>query len=304
MNVENLKLRFADAGLALVISKNPIVPVGTGVMAEANKLAFQLDIRRKNQKDPHSEHFIVYPGADDNLAVVQGTDGKIQQLVLMVKEPGGRVFWEQAPAFTIKHQKARHGEDWLTQFAQEHRVKISDIKKDGDAYWVRRKIPERKRHFLMGRDERQLFMCQLSRPCTTVQQAHDSLKAPTVRMFEGKARGRTVRQGEWFFLNLEYSELEQINEAIKRGSLILRRKVNIGGEFGHRGKPHVADELIVTDSVHGGPGSDARVGGSVFVRGAVRHADHKTVKFSQWHRVVKNVESNAGQSAFGGRWID
>jgi hypothetical protein len=40
-----------------------------------------------------------------------------------------------------------------------------------------------------------------------------------------------------------------------------------------------------------------------FVRGKVRHLDHKTLELSQWHKVIRNVEPNAGRMA-GIAWID
>ncbi len=139
--------------------------------------------------------------------------------------------------------------------------------------------------YLVGMDERSYFMTQLpSRvKVTTVEDAHEALKSPDVRSIEtkkGAKNAKVVRQGEWFFVKATDEEVEEIE---KRPVL---RKEGIGGRA-HAGKPHVADEIVNM--------------ANVFVRGRVRHPDHRTVYFSVWHRVFLNAEVPRNK---GVRWID
>jgi hypothetical protein len=47
----------------------------------------------------------------------------------------------------------------------------------------------------------------------------------------------------------------------------------------------------------------------VFIRGCVRHVDHKTVRFNNWRKVIRNYEgsttnSTVGLRAGGVMWVD
>lgn len=340
--LENLIKAFAKVGLTLTPASRPINATNTEI--------FQLDIKRKKSSDPRSEYFEVWPGHEGNLAVVQASDKDLSQVVLMVKEPRREFFEEVRFFWRFKGQKTREevlsvvtgiklplSNDW--ERLNWARADRDLVYRDGK-WWVRHFTTARTRHFLMGRDERQLFMCQLPKPCTSVKEAHESLKAPTLVMYEGQAPGRTIRQGEWFFVNTSDAEQNAIEQGIKTGKIQVLKKVNIGGLFGRRGKPHTADELIVhrfRRGIEKGVGADAggkvlnkrlarqvaqaneelsalreldsngklrEQGQSIFVRGSVRHSDHETVKFSKWRRVIRNAERDEGQSQFGGRWID
>jgi hypothetical protein len=221
---------------------------------------FQMDIRRRKQRSAHSEYFLVWPGHADNIVVVQGVDARERQLVLMVREPE-REFYVPT----------RNGG------------------------FLRRTTPGSKRHFLAGRDERQLFMCRLPRACTTVRQAHEALRAPQVKESRS-AIDRTLRQGEWFFLVPSETEREELESAIAGHRSWIRNKVSIGSIIFRAGKPHVADELVVHRNATGE--------NRVYVRGAVRHADHKTLRFDHWREVVRNREVDAIPAPLGGTWID
>lgn len=166
----------------------------------------------------------------------------------------------------------------------------------------------------MGLDERQIFMAQLSagarNNCTSVKLAHDSLRAATVTLADGVYE-KTVRQGEWFFLQVDHDTCKFLDDQIKKGKITLEEKQPIGGtsrgRSGNRmvaGNPHTADEMVVIPGVpldHGWPVRQ----NDIFVRGAVRHKDHKTVKFTSWKRVLKNRENNQGRGITpGSTWID
>lgn len=277
MEMHNLAGRFNTAGLKLVQSDQPFARLGQDV--------FQMDIRREQSHNPRSEYFVMWPGHQDNLAVVLGVDRAEQQLVLLLKEPS-RVFFEPVP----RHLQRRHPRE----LAERARVPLSDVVSTPNGLALRRTSPEDKRHMLVGRDERQLFMCRLPRACTTVTQAHAALRAPEAT--SGRHAGdRSIRQGEWFFIPLGAAAAAEVAAAVG-GVAVVQRKASIGSVIPRAGKPHVADELVVLRTGKGEL--------SVYVRGAVRHVDHRTIHLSQWRQVVRNREVDGAVSLLGARWID
>jgi hypothetical protein len=58
----------------------------------------------------------------------------------------------------------------------------------------------------------------------------------------------------------------------------------------------MADEIAVNASTP----NEIRV----YARGAIRHADHKTIHLHHWRRVLRNLEVDQGRSPLGGTWID
>lgn len=280
MDMSQLVHRFALARLDLTLAKGPIVGDAHAV--------FQMDIQRRTPWDARSEHFVLWPGHNENLVVAQSVDRDARQLVLMVKEQR-RDFWEPVPD-QIFRMHLRGGRVDVVGLARRAQVTVSEVQVRNGHAFVLRRTPDRKRHLLMGRDERQLFMCRLPRPCTTVQQAHTALRAPLA------VSADALRQGEWFFLPATETEVLELTDAIKALRALVHRRANIGAFIPRAGKPHVADELVVFRAEDGSR--------HVFVRGAVRHVDHKTVQLLRWHRVVKNLEVQEGASAFGGRWMD
>lgn len=178
-----------------------------------------------------------------------------------------------------------------------------------------------KNKFLCGHDERHWFVAAIPEkaPVGTVRQAKEALKPVEVQVIQarkglrGKARfsrknAAYIRQGEWFFLDASGLVVDEKlvlkNEPLSRG----------------RGKPHWADfcyrtggESVHVCSRHSNGVTDAtyrrilannpkaknwgwrtmRRNPGVFVRGRIRHPDHKVIVLHGWHRVVMNTE---GQS--------
>lgn len=175
------------------------------------------------------------------------------------------------------------------------RGKVKVVAEDRGHVWIERRTDARKRHFLCGRDERQLFVCQLPRAVTTVRDAHEALRAPVVT----RPKGKVVRQGEWFFLEPSANELGALATARRELRTIVRTRVSIGG-----GHPHVADEYVVVPAKGSGKRPVER---TVLVRGRVRHVDHDTVYLPSWAKVVRNAEPVADDDVArmdGIRWID
>lgn len=179
-----------------------------------------------------------------------------------------------------------------------------------------------KHKFLCGHDERHWFVAAVPeyRAVSTVATAMEALKPGIVRYEQFRRRVKMrlrnrrrneafVRQGEWFFVPLPFGT--RVNE-----SVILRNEpLQRGG-----GKPHIVDELIrdggqavyVSHVYPNGltPREYLKLVGRqpelrwigwairrrnprVFVRGKVRHPDHKTVKLDDWRLVVMNTETKS-----------
>lgn len=315
-NKDNLKKAFQKAGLALEFAKSSFARGASG-----NDI-FGLDIRRKDPKKARTEYFSMWPGSDDNTIVIRDVDEKFGQVILTISE-AEREFEENIEKWVVNTHVTKDGnERGLDDMLSNNRLTRKDVVKwdpDNRVLIVRRKTPKSSRTFLLGMDERQLFMTQVDRNITTVKAAHASLKTPSVAFFEGKAAGKTVRQGEWFFINLPEGELVRLQEAVKKGQVTINKKVPIGNYFtGRSGKPHTADELV---SWGGGlatvrpdnipairrqmlvtPTTEGRR--AIYVRGSVRHSDHQTVKFSTWRKVIANTETRTSSGVGGGRWID
>lgn len=179
-----------------------------------------------------------------------------------------------------------------------------------------------KQKFLCGHDERHWFVAAVpeAAPVGTVRQAKEALKPAEVRVVQGReglrqrARDRRKnaafrRQGEWFFL--PDSDL-RVDERLVLRDEALRR--------GNGGKPHWVDfcyrtggETVYVCPRHpnglveseyrrvlaANPRAKAwgwrtmRRNAGVYVRGRVRHADHKTIALRGWHRVLMNTEGES-----------
>lgn len=308
---EHLVRRFADAGLKLILNDRPIIGGVRG-----GRDIVQIDIQRQTNGSRRIEWFRIFPGAEENRIEVVGTDKRHGQVVLMVHEVP-REFEEQVPWATVQHLQERDPENWLDLLCKENRVRKSAVTvrkvRKGVTVFVKRKTPSEKRHFLCGLDERQLFIAQLPKAVSTVRDAHACLKTTTVTMAEGRGINAT-RQGEWFFLEPSAEELATIETGLEKGALNVERTVPIGpfsdGSSSRsrskvrqfRGNPHTAEELVVLPGTPLDHGFSVR-GREVFIRGKVRHVDHKTVSFKSWRKVIRNAEPNAGQ-ALGVGWVD
>ena len=176
-----------------------------------------------------------------------------------------------------------------------------------------------KHKFLCGHDERHWFVAAVPERASVsnVQTAFEALKPATVRQRETqlkvKARKRNrrrneafIRQGEWFFVPVP--EWFQVDERMAfRNEPIARSG----------GKPHICEELVRQGGElvyvspqhrHGltAPQHRRLIGRQpklqwvtqrrnpqVFVRGKVRHPDHKTIVLSGWHQVLMNTETES-----------
>ena len=178
-----------------------------------------------------------------------------------------------------------------------------------------------KSKFLCGHDERHWFVAAVPErsSVSNVKTAFAALQPHAVRTeldhrrVKPKKRNRRrneafVRQGEWFFVPAPEMRFDRFlvlkNEPLRRGA----------------GKPHVCEELVrsggelvyvsarhplgVTERQYRRIVSrrpelrsigwvTQRRNPQVFVRGFVRHADHKTITLEGWHQVLMNTETQS-----------
>ena len=178
-----------------------------------------------------------------------------------------------------------------------------------------------KHKFLCGHDERHWFVAAVPERASVsnVKTAFEALRprAATNRLLRRKVKRKDrnrrrneafLRQGEWFFIPAGEQQFPELlilrNEPLRRGS----------------GKPHICEELVRTggEMVYVSPqhpngispqryrkimsGNSKlrhlpwmvqRRNPGVFVRGKVRHADHKTIVLDGWHQVLMNTETES-----------
>ncbi|WP_298862976.1 hypothetical protein [uncultured Gimesia sp.] len=181
---------------------------------------------------------------------------------------------------------------------------------------------DEKNKYLCGHDERHWFVAAIPESASvgTVGQAKEALKPREVQIAQaqkrvaGRSRNRRknaayVRQGEWFFLPVRDFKIDDAltlqNEPLVRGN---------------GGKPHWADDCyriggetvyvcshhrngVTAENYHriisrNGNAKNwnwrtMRRNPAVYVRGRIRHPDHKTIKLHDWHQVVMNTENQS-----------
>jgi hypothetical protein len=211
----------------------------------------------------------------------------------------------------------RHGEYFLISRGEASTTElvVLDVQpKDRHLLLLSRSAAEKHR-FLLGHDERHWFVAGIpeSTPVSRVRDAKQALKPDLVQSSERGVRTKyrdrrsnaaRIRQGEWFFVPAPAVRVELLlvlrNEPIARGG----------------GKPHVCEELyrFGGETVYVSPGAPngltdeqykalsegersrwncrvMRRNPKVYVRGRVRHHDHKTVVLDGWHEVLSNTEN-------------
>jgi len=238
--LQDLKLWFEKARLPVKIEKiNSNQQLNK---IKQNDLIFRMSIRVRGKKKKR-EYFHIYYGHPDNDIRVIDVDPKLRQLVLLVHEP-----------------------------EREFTVRIWN--KEKNKYEIqKRKTSNFFRKYLIGMDERHLFISQVAdvgKPINKVKDAHKFLKPQDVRK-EEKNTSQPKRQGEWFFVPATKEELNEINLNIKNVfKKAIIEKTN--------GNPHIADFLIKIKGL------------GKFVRGKIWHPEHKTLKLHGWFKVYKNQE--------------
>ncbi len=266
---------FARAGLPLSVTAAPLTTsVGRRSIVETARDIVQLDIRREA---PHRERFRLWAGHPRNRILVEGIDRKLRQLVLLVDEPRRR--------FEVE----------IPRGARANGARV--IREIGRRRWIEQWTEGRKRHLLCGMDEAHLFIAGIPRAVSTVRDAHEALRNPGLDSAERHAPDKTVRQGEWFFVALDGAEEQALAHLERRAPIRRRIGIAAGGHLEHGGREHIADELLA--GVLPPPYAPTP---RVYVRGAVRHPDHRAVVFTRWRRVLPNAEARTAHE--GVLWVD
>lgn len=232
--------------------------------------------------------------------------------------------WGATPDFQIDIGNDSEGEffDIAVQPTLLEETLVIDVQASWRHLLLMSRQANGKHKFLCGHDERHWFVAAVPERASvsSVTTAFDALKPAAVRGMElrrgVKPRKRNrrrneafIRQGEWFFVPVENpSQIDHrmilSNEPIFRAG----------------GKPHLCEELVrqggqliyVSNQYPRGltepermrllsrkPESRhlhwvaRRINPSVFVRGRIRHPDHKTILLDGWHQVLMNTENES-----------
>lgn len=300
---QNIVKQFKKSGLDLIIRDKPFRIFGN------NNRIFQMDVLRKVGGNRRTEWFEMFLGEGDVNVQIIDTDKTKCQVLLLVQEP--------ERIFEITERKV-HRRKTPADRRKELHTAGNKFREDKTNFYIQQKTPSGKRHFLMGVDERQLFVAQLTRGVTNITDARRSLGS-TVQFHEGKRKMTPNRQGEWFFVKATKQQEEDINLLLSKNRIWIIKKENIG-KYASResGNPHTADEIVVIPQSRGlveqckqskfmsnhrpiVQGEYPLRAKEVFVRGKVRHIDHKTIKYSHWYQVILNNENQTQATA---SWID
>jgi len=177
--------------------------------------------------------------------------------------------------------------------------------------------------FLCGHDERHWFVAGVS-DVSTVWAAKESLKPRGVRANQEmtgvkrknlqKRRNKGfVRQGEWFFIpapsvNVDPNLIIK-KEPLQRGAgtpHIAEEVYRFGGESVRvcrrfpegLNEREYKEELKLNPEIEKLPWEYRLRNAGVYVRGKVRHPDHKIIELKGWHRVESNMETLSKNVAF------
>jgi hypothetical protein len=174
-----------------------------------------------------------------------------------------------------------------------------------------------KSKFLCGHDERHWFVAAIpeAAPVGTVRQAKEALKPAEIQtrqvgLNKDKRNKRKnsayIRQGEWFFIPANITADDNLilkNEPITRGNGSKPHMAEFCYRTGgtsvwvHREYPNGVDDKTYKKLIKDGKSAIGwRVmqrDASVYVKGTIRHDDHKTINLVGWHRVIMNTEQKA-----------
>ena len=205
--------------------------------------------------------------------------------------------------------------------AERVEYEVVDLRPDLKHLLLLGRAGDEKRKFLCGHDERHWFVCAVpGKSVSGVLTAFRALQPPLVHYsvrVNLKRRKNLfrrwneayVRQGEWFFVPTPALTVDEKllvrHEPLTRGG---GRKAHVC-QYAYRTG---GNDVLVCEQYPGGISDEgysrliARKPEAsrwrwrrmvrdprLFVRGSVRHADHKTVVLDGWHRVLMNTEARA-----------
>jgi hypothetical protein len=212
----------------------------------------------------------------------------------------------------INVERDRSGEFFDLRYEQGFMPLVLDVRPDMRHLVLMVRDGQFKNKFLLGRDEQHWFAAAL--PGDFVRDVRTAIQSLRPRELGDRA---ATRQGEWFFA-------KESGVEFKTNQIHKREPLSRGGGS----KPHVCEELarvggvevMVSPDYQGGielegyerliarnprerykPWRRMTRDATAYVRGAVKHPDHKTIHLDGWHRVYLNQERfarHAPQIAF------
>ncbi len=249
---------------------------------------------------------------------------RIGARVKFTDRPNTRGLSGDRSSIRLDVQNDRRGEffEIVRDPADESTVEILDIQPADRHLLLLVRQEGEKSKFLCGHDERHWFVAALpeSAPVGTVRTAKEALKPVEVQATQAqmglsfKARNRRknaayLRQGEWFFIPIPDLKIDEKlvlrDEPISRGRGSKPHRCEFcyrsGGELVYVSRWHPdgvsPDEhrkILDADPRAAAWGWRAmRRNARVYVRGRVRHSDHKTINLLVWHLVVMNTEKDS-----------
>jgi hypothetical protein len=211
----NLIEEFALANIKLkLISKPSQFSASKKHRVKSDTTNFLMDLRTTNQKTGYGQYFIIYPGTETKIEVLN-VNKEFKQLILMVREP------EREMTFETRR--------WDYELRKTV-IDINNIKNEAEI-----------RHFLIGHDEGHLFVARLNKNVSTVEQAHKTLMPFELR---NKPKSYYKRQGEWFFVPVN-------GLVIPPETIVETKDLQIGTGRGHKAQYHVIldDTTFVKGSI-------------------------------------------------------
>jgi hypothetical protein len=212
----------------------------------------------------------------------------------------------------INVSRDRSGEYFDVRCAGGTIPEVLDVRPDSRHIVLMVRDGGAKNKYLLGRDEGHWFAAAV--PGDGVRDVRTAIESLRPTEIEGK---RAVRQGEWFFVPArdvkEDVRAIHFNEPLSRGAgskphiceQMMRRNgvaVMVSRSYPTGLEKKAYEKLLESSEKARRMSWQAMVrDAEVYVRGSVRHKDHRTIHLDGWHRVYMNRErfaAHARQIAF------
>lgn len=196
-------------------------------------------------------------------------------------------------------------------------LSILDVQPKDRHLLLMAKNGKEKSKFLCGHDERHWFVAAIpeSAAVGTVRQAKEALKPAEVQVRQvglkkekrnKRKNSAYIRQGEWFFLPANINPEKMLilkNEPITRGNggkpHMVEYCYRSGGTtvYVNREYPNGVNQETYNNLIKKGTSAIGwrvmKKDAMVYVKGTIRHSDHKTINLVGWHQVIMNTETKA-----------
>lgn len=216
-------------------------------------------------------------------------------------------------AFDINVRTDKKGEFFAVDMRESTDAIVLSV--EGDHALLMFKDGNEKFKALIGHDERQLFVAAVpDNSVSTVLQAKESLKPTKIQKLDKglkephkRKTKKRVRQGDFFFVPVDHEIENPVihkREPLNRGagrSHICDELVRYGGHtvYFHRrfkpGRTFTQEQfkflMTINKEAPKTGWVNRREGMQVYVRGKIRHPEHKTLVLKTWHEVIPNVEA-------------